>query len=50
MMLEPLVMDFPPIFMQAGILTLSAIYHEYLYAWDCVGDLMILNMRLRACA
>ena len=37
MMLKPLVMDFPPIFMQASILTLSAIYHEYLYALGLRG-------------
>jgi len=49
MMLKPLVMDFPPIFLQASILTLPALYHEYPYMWDYVDGLMILNIHQETC-
>ena len=49
MMLKPLVMDFPPIFLQASILTLPALYHEYPYMRDYVDGLMILNIHQETC-
>jgi hypothetical protein len=42
--LKPLLMDFPPISLQAIILTPPAIYHEYPYMWDYGNGLMVLNI------
>lgn len=50
MVLKPLLMDFPPIFLQAIILTLPAIYHEYPHMWDYGDGLMILNIHEKTCA